>query len=61
MLVVTIAIVGASLFLGDSVITPAISVMSAAEGLTVVNDGLGHWVVPISLLVLTVLVVRVLP
>lgn len=55
MLVVTIAIVGASLFLGDSVITPAISVMSAAEGLTVVNDGLGHWVVPISLLVLTVL------
>lgn len=52
-IVVSIAIVGASLFLGDSMITPAISVMSAAEGLTVMNAGLANWVVPISLAVLT--------
>ena len=53
--VTTIAIVGASLFLGDAMITPAISVLSAAEGLSVINPDLAHLVVPISLIVLTTL------
>jgi len=43
---------GASLFYGDGVITPAISVLSAVEGLKVAAPGLGPYVVPLSLLVL---------
>ncbi|HKE81747.1 MAG TPA: potassium transporter Kup [Solirubrobacteraceae bacterium] len=39
---------GASLFLGDSMITPAISVLSAVEGLKVAQPSLGHLVVPIT-------------
>jgi KUP system potassium uptake protein len=46
-------IVGASLFYGDSIITPAISVMSAIEGTTVVNKGFQPLVLPVSLLILT--------
>ncbi|HSN42680.1 MAG TPA: KUP/HAK/KT family potassium transporter, partial [Propionibacteriaceae bacterium] len=49
------AIVGAGLFYGDSVITPAISVMSAIEGLAVVNEGFEGLVLPLAVLVLTVL------
>ncbi|WP_371734623.1 potassium transporter Kup [Allopusillimonas soli] len=45
-------LVGASLFYGDSIITPAISVMSAIEGLGIVSDQLDSWVVPLSLIVL---------
>jgi KUP system potassium uptake protein len=43
-----LGIFGASLFFGDSMITPAISVLSAVEGLTVVQASLAHLVVPIS-------------
>eukprot|EP01030_Chromulinospumella_sphaerica_P027393 gene27393-27652_t len=43
---------GAALFYGDSMITPAISVLSAIEGLELAFDGLEHWVVPVSLVVL---------
>ena len=39
---------GASLFLGDSMITPAISVLSAVEGLKVASPSLAHLVVPIT-------------
>ena len=39
---------GASLFLGDSMITPAISVLSAVEGLKVAQPSLEHLVVPIT-------------
>ncbi len=53
--VIVISVIGASLFLGDSLITPAISVLSAAEGLTVINSSLQQWVVPVSLVVLTLL------
>ncbi|MFP5415937.1 MAG: potassium transporter Kup [Actinomycetes bacterium] len=49
------AIVGAGLFYGDSVITPAISVMSAIEGLAVVNEGFEGLVLPLAIVVLTVL------
>ncbi|HSC84343.1 MAG TPA: potassium transporter Kup [Pseudomonas sp.] len=43
---------GAALFYGDSMITPAISVLSAVEGLEVAFEGLDHWVVPLSLILL---------
>ncbi|MCG7308549.1 KUP/HAK/KT family potassium transporter [Brachybacterium sp. ACRRE] len=48
-----LAIIGATLFYGDSVITPAISVLSAFEGLQVANPALGAWVVPAAVVVLT--------
>ncbi len=43
---------GASLLFGESVITPAISVLSAAEGLEGLNPALESWVVPVAALVL---------
>jgi KUP system potassium uptake protein len=49
---VTLGIIGASLFLGDGMITPAISVLSAVEGLKVATPGLSHLVLPISLVIL---------
>src|SRR5690606_36332205 len=50
-----LGVFGASLFLGDGVITPAISVLSAVEGLEIVAPGLHHWIVPITVLVLAAL------
>ena len=47
-----IGIFGTSLFYGDGVITPAISVLSAVEGLEVVSPAFKQYVVPITLLVL---------
>ena len=44
-----VAVFAASLFYGDAVITPAISVLSAVEGLSVATPALEHWVVPITL------------
>jgi len=55
--VILLAIVGASLFYGDSVITPAISVLSAVEGLKVAAPSLAHLVVPIAVTILAVLFV----
>lgn len=52
-----VAALGAAMFLGDSVITPAISVLSAAEGLEVADPGLARAVVPMALVVLAVLFV----
>lgn len=46
-------IIGAGLFYGDSVITPAISLMSAIEGLAVVDENFDTLVMPLSVLVLT--------
>jgi len=51
-LLVSLGIFGAGLFLGDGMITPAISVTSAVEGLKVAAPGLSHLVVPIALGVL---------
>ena len=50
---VGVAVAGASLFYGDSVITPAISVLSAVEGLKVPFPGVSHLVVPVALVILT--------
>jgi KUP system potassium uptake protein len=47
-----LGIFGASLFFGDSMITPAISVLSAVEGLEVVEPSLEHLVVPIAVVIL---------
>ncbi len=51
-LVVLLGVFATSLFYGDSMITPAISVLSAVEGLTVVNPDLENLVIPISLVLL---------
>ncbi|HCP79208.1 MAG TPA: potassium transporter Kup, partial [Pusillimonas sp.] len=46
--ITVLGLIGACLFYGDSVITPAISVLSAVEGVSVVSHTLDEWVVPIA-------------
>ncbi len=55
--IVTIGLLGAALFYGDSMITPAISVLSAVEGLHIVAPRLDHYVLLITIVVLSVLFV----
>jgi len=50
-----VGIVGVSLFYGDSVITPAISVLSAVEGLHVAAPSISHLVLPLAAIILTCL------
>jgi KUP system potassium uptake protein len=52
---VGLGVIGASLFYGDSVITPAISVLSAVEGLKVAAPSISNLVLPISLTLITIL------
>jgi KUP system potassium uptake protein len=52
---ILIGLIGVSLFYGDSVITPAISVLSAVEGLKLVAPSLGQVIVPLTLVILTCL------
>ena len=52
---VALGIFGAALFYGDGMITPAISVLSAVEGLEIVSPSLDSFVVPIALGILTAL------
>jgi KUP system potassium uptake protein len=52
MIMAGLGIFGASLFLGDSMITPAISVLSAIEGVKVVAPRLGELVVPITAVII---------
>src|SRR2546426_1732894 len=52
-LVFLLGVVGASMFLGDSVITPAISVLSAVEGLKLATPAFEHYVVPLTIVILT--------
>jgi len=47
-----VGIFGTAIFFGDGVITPAVSVLSAVEGLEVAAPALHAWVVPVSLVVL---------
>ncbi len=47
-----IAVFAASLFYGDAVITPAISVLSAVEGISVATPALERWIVPATLAIL---------
>ncbi|WP_347304460.1 potassium transporter Kup [Croceibacterium sp. TMG7-5b_MA50] len=50
-----LAVFATALFFGDCMITPAVSVLSAVEGLTVVQDGLDPFVIPIALVMLLAL------
>lgn len=52
---VALGLAGVALFYGDSVVTPAISVLSAAEGLGVISPGLDHLVVPVTIALLVLL------
>ena len=51
--VTVLGVFAAALFFGDAMITPAISVLSAVEGILVVAPGVEDWVVPIALVILT--------
>ncbi|MBN8912842.1 MAG: potassium transporter Kup [Rhizobiales bacterium] len=51
-LLLALGIAGASFFYGDAVITPAISVLSAVEGLKLVSPMFEHWVIPIALVII---------
>ena len=50
-----LGMVGAALFFGDALLTPAISVLSAVEGLKVAAPVLEHWIVPLSVAILIAL------
>ncbi|KYG20499.1 potassium transport protein Kup [Bradyrhizobium sp. AT1] len=50
-----LGVIGASMFIGDSMITPAISVLSAVEGLKLATPALEHYVVPLTVLILVLL------
>ena len=50
--IVLLGMAGAALFYGDAIITPAISVLSAIEGLTLVTPAFERYVLPLSLVIL---------
>ena len=50
--IVLLGVLATALFYGDAIITPAISVLSAVEGLEIVGNGFEQWVVPISIVIL---------
>ena len=50
-----LGVVGAAMFIGDSMITPAISVLSAVEGLKIAAPALEHYVVPLTVVILVIL------
>jgi DNA polymerase III delta subunit len=49
---IVLGLLGAALFCGEGIITPAISVLSAVEGLEMVTPGLDDWVIPLTLVIL---------
>ncbi len=51
-LVFVLGVIGAAMFLGDAMITPAISVLSAVEGLKLVTPAFEHYVVPLTIVIL---------
>ncbi len=54
-MLILLGIFGAALLYGDGIITPAISVLSAVEGLTVATPVLGSYIVPIAVVILVAL------
>ncbi len=54
-ILVLVILFGAALLYGDGVVTPAISVLSAVEGLKAVAPGLSTWIVPITIAILVAL------
>src|SRR6185437_3797889 len=55
MMLAALGLFGASLFFGDSMITPAISVLSAVEGLKVIQPDFEDWIVPITAVIIVAL------
>ena len=53
--VAMLGVIATALFYGDAIITPAISVLSAVEGLGVVNPAFSAWVLPLSIAILVAL------
>ena len=51
-LLVALGLFGAALLYGDGIITPAVSVLSAVEGIEVATPAFAHWVVPLTLVIL---------
>ncbi|MGH7674465.1 MAG: potassium transporter Kup [Gemmatimonadales bacterium] len=51
-IMVVLGIFGAALLYADGALTPAISVLSAVEGLRVAAPGLAHWIIPVTLVIL---------
>ncbi|HXG44924.1 MAG TPA: potassium transporter Kup [Gemmatimonadales bacterium] len=52
---ILVGLFGAALLYGDGVITPAISVMGAIEGLTILTPTVSHWIVPVTVVILVLL------
>lgn len=52
---IAIGFIGASLFFGDGIITPAISVLSAIEGLSIATPMFNKWIMPLAIGILTAL------
>src|SRR4051794_19374696 len=52
LIITLLGMVGAALFYGDAIITPAISVLSAVEGLMVASPAFEHYILPLSLVIL---------
>ena len=50
-----LGVVGGAMFIADSMITPAISVLSAMEGLKIATPALAHYVVPMTVVILVLL------
>jgi len=50
--VVVLGVLGAAMFYGDGMVTPAISVLSAVEGLGVIAPALSRFVIPVTLLII---------
>lgn len=50
--ITVLGVLGAAMFYGDALLTPAISVLSAVEGMELVAPGMARWVVPITLVLI---------
>ncbi len=55
MALLLLILIGTALLFGDGALTPAISVLSATEGLAIVNPSLEHWAVPLTVVILAAL------
>lgn len=55
LIIIILGFVGASLFFGDGIITPAISVLSAVEGLSIATPTFDRFIIPISIGILIAL------
>jgi KUP system potassium uptake protein len=52
---IVLGIIGATLFFSDSILTPAISILSAVEGISIVSHHLEHFIIPITIVLIVLL------